>query len=289
MLVKEARLAVFDVETTGIDTNESRVVEIGAAFRDSGRWTRRRSRMDPGVPIPKEASAVHGIDDESVAGLFRFPEIWPKFMASVDGHVLSGYNVLRYDIPLLAAEVRRHGCAQELTGDGVIDVMVFVNWHLRGAGRKLTEVAGRYGITPVGGQAHSAAVDCQMTGELLLAMVDGGLIPNTVEEAVREQARVFPIIESEYTRYGTFLYRDRKTNRLRLGAGKYIGELLADVPRSYLQFVVSRFTDLRPDTLSALKSAAEGSLVEEMQDRLPGVSLDDVTVAGDKSDMEVRR
>lgn len=289
MLVKEARLAVFDVETTGIDTNESRVVEIGAAFLDSGVWSRRKSRVNPGIPIPREASDVHGIDDNAVAGLPMFPSIWPKFLASLADRVLCGYNVLRYDIPLLAAESRRHACEKELTADGVIDVMVFVNWRLRGGGRKLTDVAERYGIRPHGGKAHSAAVDCQMTGEVLLAMVDAGMIPATVEEALSEQARVFPVIEEEYARYGTFLYRDRASNRLRLGAGKYIGELLADVPRSYLQFVVSRFTDLRPDTMSALKSAAEGSLVEEMQDRLPGVTLDSVTVVDRSSDSEVRR
>ncbi len=200
-----------------------------------------------------------------------------------------GYNVLRYDLPLLDAEVQRHGCEQRLTPQGVIDVMVFVNWRLRGAGsRKLTEVAGRYGIRPEGGEAHNAAVDCQMTGRLLLAMVEKGLIPEHVEDALAEQERVFPIIESEYSRYGTFLYRDRENNRLRIGAGKYIGELLADVPKSYLQFIVSRFTDLTPDTQAAMRAAADGSLREEMQERLPGVSLADVVVV-DRDDGEIRR
>ncbi len=67
MRIVDEKLVVFDLETTGIDIGESRVVEFGAAVYEDGRWSRRRTRVNPGIPIPKEASEVHGIDDAAVA------------------------------------------------------------------------------------------------------------------------------------------------------------------------------------------------------------------------------
>lgn len=284
--IREASLVVFDVETTGIDTSRDRVVEIGAALRDSGgAWVRRSSRVNPGIPIPQAASAVHGIDDARVADAETFVSVWPRVLALLSGRQLAGYNVLHYDLPLLAAEAGRHGC-QVLSSDRVLDAMVFVNWHLRGGGRKLTDVAERFDVYPVGGKAHSAAVDCQMTGEVLLAMVDAGLVPGTVDEALVEQARLAPIVEAEYARWGAFLYRDRVSNRLRVGAGKHVGLLLAETPKSYLQFCLQKFTDLAADTAAAFRAAVDGRLGDEFQEQIPGVPTE---TPRPRDDGEVRR
>lgn len=286
--IREAKLAIFDVETTGVDTLRDRVVEIGAALRDPGsKWIRRSSRVNPGIPIPKEASAVHGIGDDNVACAEAFASVWPRVLTLLSGRQLAGYNVLHYDLPLLAAEAERHGC-QPLSADGVLDAMVFVNWHLRGRPRKLTDIAGHFDIYPVGGRAHSAAVDCQMTGDVILAMVDAGLIPETVDEALETQARLAPVIDAEYARWGAFLYRDRVSNRLRIGAGKHVGVLLAEAPKSYLQFCLQKFKDLAADTAVAFKAAVDGRLGDEFQEQIPGVPAE-IPIPKTKGDGDVRR
>jgi DNA polymerase-3 subunit epsilon len=285
--IRDVKLGIFDVETTGLDVKTERVVEFGAAIRDSGSWARRSSKINPGIPIPKGASDVHGITDERVAGAETFAQVWPRILDLLSGCQLAGYNVLHYDLPLLAAETERHG-VQALSPDGVLDVMVFVNWRLRGGGRKLVDVASRFEIYPVGGKAHSAAVDCQMTGDVLLAMVDAGMIPETVDEALAEQKRLAPIINAEYARWGAFLYRDRDNNRLRMGAGKHVGMLLAEVPKSYLQFCLQKFKDLAPDTAVAFKAAVDGRVGEEFQEQIPGVPAERPVVK-EREDEEVRR
>jgi DNA polymerase-3 subunit epsilon len=284
--IKDCRLAVIDVESTGIDTASDRVVEIGAALLESGAWQRRRSRVNPGVPIPKEASAVHGISDEAVAGCPPFSEVWPRVLSLIAGRQVSGYNVLSYDLLMLAAEAERHGC-QVLSADGVLDVMVFVNWHERGKSRKLGDVAERYGIYPFGGAAHNAAVDCQMTGDLLLAMAARGLIPDDWDLALQEQRRLRSVVDDEYRRWGNFIYRDRGNNRLRIGAGKHRGLLLTEVPKSYLQFCLQKFTDLTADTVVAFKAAVEGKIGAEFQEQLTGIPVEKPQEKVD--DDEVRR
>jgi DNA polymerase-3 subunit epsilon len=291
MLLSETRLVVFDIESTGVDTASDRVVEFGAAIRDPGvsEYTRRRVRVNPGIPIPKGASDVHGIVDATVADCPQFPELWPRVKAYFEGEgtVVAGYNILAYDQVLVTAECERHGLDAGWPWP-TLDAMVFVNWKMRGQPRKLTEVCARFGIHPSRGQAHSAAVDCQMTGELITAMADKGMIPADVDEALDEQARLRPLVEAEYQRYGAFLFRCRETSRLRMGAGKHIGMLLSETPKSYLSFITSRFTDLAPSTMLAMKNAMKGDFSDESQETVPGLKVE-VPIKPGKDDGDVRR
>src|SRR5580658_1763065 len=73
---REVRVLVLDTETTGIDVTEDRVVELGAAYLEQGQQREiRRMRINPQRPIPKEASAIHGIYDEHVRLKPTFPQV----------------------------------------------------------------------------------------------------------------------------------------------------------------------------------------------------------------------
>jgi len=98
----------FDLETTGLDPETSRIVELAAVEGAEARPA-YLGRFDPGVPIPPEAVRVHGITDEAVRGEPRFREVAGDLQRLFEGRVLCGYNIRRFDTPLLDAELRRAG------------------------------------------------------------------------------------------------------------------------------------------------------------------------------------
>lgn len=100
------RVVAFDLETTGTDPATDRIVELCVAPLDAPPFS---ARIDPGIPIPPGATAVHGIRDEDVEGCPTFRDVAPRVQALVDGATLLGYNSRSFDTPLLDAELRRAG------------------------------------------------------------------------------------------------------------------------------------------------------------------------------------
>ena len=115
-------LAVLDLETTGTDTKTRphRRGQRPEALPGGGHDHRTR-RVNPGVPIPPEATAVHGITDDDVADCPTFRAIAPGLARFLDGCDLAGFNILKYDLRLLAAEYNRAGVAFPVAGRKVID------------------------------------------------------------------------------------------------------------------------------------------------------------------------
>jgi len=86
-------IALLDVETTGRDASVDRVVEIGIADgRHGGVIARYNWLINPGIPIPAEVSAVHGIKDEDVKDAPRFATIAHEVAAALSGCVPAAYN-----------------------------------------------------------------------------------------------------------------------------------------------------------------------------------------------------
>jgi DNA polymerase-3 subunit epsilon len=103
----------LDFETTGLDSTVGRVVEIGAIrFKLWPEGYDEEASMaclvDPGMPIPHRARAIHGISDEDVAGAPSFREVAPALLALAEGTVIVAHNV-RFDLSFLDAELYRLG------------------------------------------------------------------------------------------------------------------------------------------------------------------------------------
>lgn len=277
MLIKDAKILVFDVETTGLDTKEARVVEFGAAIREPGEVTRRRLVINPGVPIPSEASRVHRITDDKVKDCPTFKEAWPRIEPYFEDRVACGYNAVGYDAPLVNAELHRHGFEFRIDPRAVLDVIIFVHYHLRHLRRRnLSSMCERYGIKPVGGRAHSAAVDCQMTLELLYALVDDKVVPERLDDAMRQQEELRPKTDAEYEKYSHWIFHDRKTGRLRIGAGQHCGKLMTEAPKTFYGWALKKMQDLTPETKRLFQAGEAGRIAdEEMQDGLPGLDLEE--------------
>ena len=115
-------LAVFDIEATGLNPRSDRIVELSIVKLVPGQ---KRSihtfRVNPGIPIPPEASAVHHISDADVAQCPPFISIAREALDILDGCDLAGYNILRFDVPILAEEFLRVRMEFKLDGRRILD------------------------------------------------------------------------------------------------------------------------------------------------------------------------
>jgi DNA polymerase-3 subunit epsilon len=124
-----ARPIVFlDLETTGPNPAIDRIVELSMIrVRPGGDRDALTRRVNPGVPIPAEATQVHGITDADVAGAPRFAAIAAEVVAFIGEADLAGFNVQRFDLPVLHRELATAGTRLDMTGRAVVDAQVFYN------------------------------------------------------------------------------------------------------------------------------------------------------------------
>lgn len=118
-------IASLDLETTGTDPSAARVVEVGVVRLDvDGTRSERCWRVNPGVLVPPEASAVHGITDADVRDCPPFANVAAEIATVLHGCDVVVYNGRAYDLPLLRAEYGRAGVAYPLDGARVVDAYV---------------------------------------------------------------------------------------------------------------------------------------------------------------------
>ena len=110
-------LAVFDLETTGIDVEKDRIVQL-AIIRVEPYGTRRtfETLVNPERPIPPEATAVHGIKDADVRDAPTFAQVRREVEELLADADLAGFNSVNFDQPLLMAEMKRAGSELEFRG-----------------------------------------------------------------------------------------------------------------------------------------------------------------------------
>lgn len=159
----------FDLETTGINVAVDRIVELSYLKIDlNGNELSRTIRVNPGIPIPKKASEIHGITDADVKDSPPFSEIAKTIAQEFEGCDLAGYNSVRFDIPLLAEEFLRAGVDLDLSKRKFVDVQViFMKMEPRTLSAALKFYCGKE-LT----DAHSAEADTRATYEILQSQLD---------------------------------------------------------------------------------------------------------------------
>jgi len=110
----------FDLETTGTSTSKDRIVSISAIKTLNGEIVEKKyTLVNPCMIIPEEATKVHGITNEMVLNAPSFSRLAKSIHVFFAGCILGGYNVVKFDIPLLQEEFFRVGLSLEI-GD-IID------------------------------------------------------------------------------------------------------------------------------------------------------------------------
>ena len=101
-------LCFFDLEATGVNISKDRIVEIAVIkVMPSGELIKKSSLINPTIPIPPETTAIHGITDEKVADKPTFKEVARDYARFMEGCDLAGFNILKFDVPMLVEEFLR--------------------------------------------------------------------------------------------------------------------------------------------------------------------------------------
>ncbi len=175
-LLGRASFVAFDFETTGLEAQKERIVEIGAvrfSMRErDGEWElsageEYASLINPGRPIPGQASAIHGISDLDVSFSPSFKEAAPVFLRFLGESVLVAHNA-PFDLAFLAAECERAGLALPL--NAAYDTKLLAKTavpHL--PSYSLKSLASSFGIAQK--EAHRGADDARVCMELFARCV----------------------------------------------------------------------------------------------------------------------
>ena len=176
----------FDLETTGTNVTHDRIVEISIIkIMPNGEEKEYTRRINPEMPIPAEATAVHHITDEDVADAPTFKQIATGIAQTFLGCDIAGYNSNRFDVPVLAEEFARAGVDFDFSKVRFIDVQTIFH---KKEQRTLVAAYRFYCGKELDG-AHSANADTRATYEVLKAQLDRyDDLPNDMEELSRYSA-----------------------------------------------------------------------------------------------------
>lgn len=188
----EMPIAVIDFETTGLDAANDRVVEMGIAVFERGELVESKSWLvNPEMPVPDAASAVHGITNEMLANAAKFADVLEEALPMLVGRVPAAYNA-PFDRRFLRAEFARLGLdapdgAHALNDElAWIDPLVWVRETQKyEKGKKLTDAARRLGIDM--GNAHRADADATAAGRVMLELAKRHRIPTDYQELLARQ------------------------------------------------------------------------------------------------------
>lgn len=162
-------IAFIDLETTGINIGNDKIVEIAIIkiLPDGSRQVKRKL-INPQAPIPPAATEVHGITDEMVKDAPTFKQVANEIKQFLDNCDMGGYNSNRFDVPMLIEEFMRAGMEFSIEGRKMVDVQkVFHMMEQRTLGAAYKFYCGK---TLEG--AHSAEADATATWEILEAQVE---------------------------------------------------------------------------------------------------------------------
>ncbi len=162
-------LAFFDLETTGINIVNDRIVEISIIkILTNGEKDIYTKRVNPTIPIPKQASDIHGILDEDVKDAPTFKEIAKEVAKFIEGADIAGFNSNRFDVPLLAEEFLRAEVDIDMRKRKFVDVQTIFHK----MEQRTLVAAYKFYCNKDLTNAHSAEADTMATFEVLEAQLD---------------------------------------------------------------------------------------------------------------------
>ena len=248
-LTLQRPLAFFDLETTGIKIGKDRIVQIGIVrLLPNGDRERYQTLVNPGIPIPAEATAIHGITDLDIAFAPMLDAVAAEILQQLDGCDVSGFNCMRFDVPFLAEELHRVGVAWDHTSLRVVDVARIYHIH---EPRTLTAALKFYcGREHTG--AHDALADVEATADVLLAQLERytdlvGTVDHLGELSGDRKRSPDAAGKLKYDDHGAIC----------LSFGKYSGWTLENIGRSdpgYMQWLMTK-AELPSSTLAVMRNA----------------------------------
>jgi len=262
-------LAVLDVQSTGLDTDNARIVKLSVFRVDpDGSEHVKSVTVNPGIPIPPGSTQVHGISDLDVMDKPAFRAYARALADHLEGCDLAGFGIERFGLPLLLTEFERNGVEFLMEGRTVVDAMTVFH---RLEPRNLASAYSRF----VGGLRPDSGEDAQGARNIF-DILQGELrsspnVPSTPPELANWAKGIDDTaIDSE----GKFIWSEEGDALVNFG--KHRGERLIEVVNNdtpYLNWV-SGSDNFEPEVRKIAESAASGYLPERSQDEEPGSAAD---------------
>lgn len=229
-------MVVFDIESTGIDIHNDRIVEI--CVIKTG-FEPKTYRFNPTIPIPKEASDVHGITNEIVANEPTFKQRAKSLYEYIKGEDILGFNSNAYDVPLLYNEFARAGIIWEYSQNRFFDAgNLFKIFEPR-----TLEAAYKFYCDKELIGAHGAEPDAKATLEVFEAQL---------KKYELDKNNLDFICNYERKRVDLFNVFMEKDDEIYLNVGKHKGKI-AKQHKDYLKWIIEK-SDFSVDTKLVAKS-----------------------------------
>jgi DNA polymerase-3 subunit epsilon len=162
-------IAFFDLETTGINISNDRIVELSILkISPNGKEEWFCSRINPEMSIPPQSTLIHGITDEDVKDAPTFKEIAKKLVTFIEGCDLAGFNAIKFDIPVLAEEFLRVDVDYNFRKRRYVDVQVI--FHKKE--QRTLVAAYKFYCNKDLKDAHSSKADTLATFEVLKSQLE---------------------------------------------------------------------------------------------------------------------
>jgi DNA polymerase III subunit epsilon len=234
-LCLERPIAFIDVETTGLDPYSDRIVELSILkIYPDGKEEYSSHKINPEMPIPESATAIHGISDRDVTGEPTFKQYAKSVKEFLSGCDISGFNVIRFDLPCLESEFSRVGMEFTRKGKYLIDSQVI--YHQRDP-RDLKSAYRKYCGKDME-HNHRAEDDARASAEVL----EGQLVtyPDLPRDVPQLSALCYEIREEYVDNEGKFIWVD---DEVFCNFGKkHKGHKLRDIAeqdRDYLHWIAN--------------------------------------------------
>ncbi|WP_026769911.1 3'-5' exonuclease [Asinibacterium sp. OR53] len=220
-------IAFIDLETTGVNISVDRIVELAIVkiMPDGSRQVKRKL-INPLMPIPASASAIHGITDEMVKDAPSFKQVANEVKQFIDNCDMGGYNSNRFDIPMLIEEFLRIGIAFSVEGKKMVDVQKV--FHMME--QRTLSAAYKFYCQKTLDDAHSAEADATATWEVLEAQIERyPQIGNTVESIVKFTG------EDDIVDFARRFVKEKGIEVFNFGKhkGKPVAQVLKEEPQYY--------------------------------------------------------
>lgn len=233
-------IAFFDLEATGINISTDRIVEISILkiFPD-GKQELKTLKTNPTIPIPIESSLIHGIYDKDVKDAPTFKDVSRELLKFFEGADLAGFNVLKYDIPLLVEEFLRSGIDFDIEKRNLLDAQkIFFMMEKRNLSSAYKFYCGK-----TLENAHSAEADTIATYEVFKAQIQRylgeeleDLQGNKVGTIENDMKKIHNMINEKMVDLaGRFVFNDKGEECFNFGKqkGKPITQVLKEEPGYY--------------------------------------------------------
>ena len=231
-------LLTFDIESTGLDTQQDRIVELCMAkLHQDGTREVETIKVNPTIPIPAGASEVHGIYDDDVKDLPTFKQYAKSVHEFIQGCDILGFNSNAFDCPMLYAEFLRSGIEWDYSQHNLIDAGNLFKIHER----RTLEAALQFYCGREHEGAHSAESDVLATIDVFYAQLEKyGLTEMSSEELA---------LHSNYDREMLDLsgkFSKNEDGEIVFNFGKHRGEPAKNHP-DFLDWMINR-ANFAPDT-----------------------------------------